>query len=141
MFLQRRLQVAQTAKQTIRNKAKPSSLRRWFPKITASTLGCLPSWHQLNKTQGDGAAMVSINQNGARCEAIHPTFSWCCRWLDRNKADIRESKTIGPQSNRLCRSLSAEFPKCQHLLPAIWGVHLPPTEVCHESQRSDAQGR
>ena len=38
MLLQRRLQTAQTAKQTIRNKAKPSSLRRWFHKIQVRRL-------------------------------------------------------------------------------------------------------
>jgi PDZ domain-containing secreted protein len=42
-------------------------------------------------------------------------------------------KTIGPQSNRFCHSLLAELHTYQHLLPAM--------EVCHESQRSDAQGR
>jgi hypothetical protein len=54
MFLQRRLQTAQTAKQTIRNKAKPSSLRRWFHKIQLRRfLAFVPSCFCSNK-QDDG---------------------------------------------------------------------------------------
>ena len=49
MLLQRRLQTAQTAKQTIRNKAKPSSFRGWFQKMSASFLGFLPTCFWSNK--------------------------------------------------------------------------------------------